>query len=163
VLGESVGTDTIERLVRLADGNTFYLEELIRAVAEGKGKGKAGALPETVLAMVETRLARLALEARRVLPAASVFGEVCWDGGMAALLGGCMGPASVAGWLARLVEQEMLELRPPSRFPGQRELAFRHALLREGAYATFADEDRRLEHRRAGEWLEQHGETDPMV
>jgi hypothetical protein len=163
VLGDSVGPDTIERLVRLADGNTFYLEELIRAVAEGKGRGKAGALPETVLAMVETRLARLPLEARRALRAASVFGEVCWEGGIAALLGGFMSAASVAEWLARLVEQEMLEVRPQSRFPGERELAFRHALLREGAYATFTEEDRRLEHRRAGAWLEQHGEGDPMV
>ncbi|HWO20283.1 MAG TPA: protein kinase, partial [Kofleriaceae bacterium] len=54
VLGDSVGPDTIERLVKQADGNAFYLEELIRAVAEGKDR----ALPDTVLAMVETRLAR---------------------------------------------------------------------------------------------------------
>jgi eukaryotic-like serine/threonine-protein kinase len=165
VLGDSAGTDTIERLVTLADGNAFYLEELIRAVAEGKGKGKgkAGALPETVLAMVEARLAQLALEARRVLRAASVFGEVFWEGGIVSLMGGVMDPTSVAEWLARLVEQEMLAVRPHSRFPGERELAFRHALLREGAYASFTEEDRRLEHRRAGAWLEQHGEGDPMV
>ncbi len=31
-----VGPDTVERLVKQADGNAFYLEELIRAVAEGK-------------------------------------------------------------------------------------------------------------------------------
>ncbi|HEX7837606.1 MAG TPA: serine/threonine-protein kinase PknK, partial [Kofleriaceae bacterium] len=73
VLGDSVGPETIERLVKQADGNAFYLEELIRAAAEGKDH----ALPETVLAMVETRLGRLAVEARRVLRAASVFGEVC--------------------------------------------------------------------------------------
>jgi len=54
-------------------------------------------------------------------------------------------------------------VRPQSRFPGQRELAFRHALLREGAYATLTEDDRRLEHHRAGEWLEQHGEGDPVV
>ncbi|HWO22540.1 MAG TPA: protein kinase [Kofleriaceae bacterium] len=52
VLGDSVEPETIERLVKQADGNAFYLEELIRAVAEGK----ESALPETVLAMVETRL-----------------------------------------------------------------------------------------------------------
>src|SRR5262249_27480030 len=55
VLGDSVGPDTIERLVKQADGNTFYLEELIRAVAERKDN----ALPQTVLAMVETRIGRL--------------------------------------------------------------------------------------------------------
>src|SRR5262249_13679472 len=79
VLGASIGPETIERLVKVAEGNAFYLEELIRAAAEGKD----GALPDTVLAMVETRLSRLTLEARRVLRAASVFGEVCWESGVA--------------------------------------------------------------------------------
>ncbi len=159
VLGDTVGTETVERLVRQADGNTFYLEELIRAAAEGK----ATTLPETVLAMVDTRLGRLALEARRVLRAASVFGEVCWEGGVVVLLGGAMSTAVIADWLAKLVEQEMLAARPDSRFPGEREFTFRHALLREGAYATLTEHDRRVGHRLAGEWLEHHGEGDPMV
>jgi tetratricopeptide (TPR) repeat protein len=163
VLGDAVGTDTVEHLVKQADGNAFYLEELIRAVAEGKDAGKDAALPETVLAMVETRLARLPLEARRVLRAASVFGEMCWESGVILLLGGAM-PATVVGeWLALLVEQEVLVPRPSSRFPGERELAFRHALLREGAYATLTAEDERFAHCLAGEWLVQHGEADPMA
>ena len=159
VLGDTVGGDTVERLVQQADGNAFYLEELIRAVAEGKH----AALPETVVAMVETRLARLPPEARRVLRAASVFGEVCWDGGVALLLGEAMAPAAVGEWLATLVDQELLVARPDSRFPGERELAFRHALLREGAYATLTADDGRVAHRLAGAWLEQHGEGNPMV
>src|SRR5678815_4577771 len=114
VLGDSVGTETMEHLVKRADGNTFYLEELIRAAAEGK----THALPETVLAMVETRLGRLAVEARRVLRAASVFGEVCWETGVVVLLGGAMSPTMVADWLTRLAEQEVLAVRPDSRYPG---------------------------------------------
>jgi tetratricopeptide (TPR) repeat protein len=113
--------------------------------------------------MVETRLGRLPLEARRVLRSASVFGEVCWQAGVVALLGEAMTAAAVGEWLARLVEQEVLVARPDSRFPGERELAFRHALLREGAYATLTADDQRLTHRRAGDWLERCGETDPMV
>src|SRR4051812_42370979 len=159
VLGDTVGSDTVERLVQQAEGNAFYLEELIRAVAEGKDQ----ALPETVLAMVEARLARLPFEARRVLRAASVFGEVCWESGVALLLGGAMTATAVGEWLARLVEQEVLVARLDSRFPDERELAFRHALLREGAHATLTADDERLTHRLAGEWLERHGETDPMV
>ncbi len=159
VLGDSVGTQTLELLVKQADGNAFYLEELIRAAAEGKDR----ALPETVLAMVETRLAWIPLEARRVLRAASVFGEVCWESGVTVLLGGVMGSTMVGEWLGKLVEQELLAIRPSGRFPGECEFAFRHALLREGAYATLTEDDRRLGHRLAGEWLEQHGETDPMV
>ena len=159
VLGDDVGPETMERLVKQADGNAFYLEELIRAAAEGKDK----VLPATVLAMVETRLGRLALEARRVLRAASVFGEVCWEGSVVVLLGGAMGAAMVSEWLVKLVEQEVLVMRPDSRFAGEREFKFRHALIREGVYATLTEEDQRLGHRLAGEWLEHHGEGDPMV
>jgi len=159
VLGDSVEPEAIEQLVKQADGNAFYLEELIRAVAEGK----EGALPETVLAMVETRLGRLPLEARRVLRAASVFGEVCWASGVTLLLGRAMSATAIENWLSRLVEQELLAARPQSRYAGEHELAFRHALLREGAYAMLTEEDRRLGHRLAGEWLERHGEADPMV
>jgi len=39
----------------MAAGNALFLEELIRAAAEGKG----GELPETVLAMLQARLSRL--------------------------------------------------------------------------------------------------------
>jgi tetratricopeptide (TPR) repeat protein len=159
VLGDTVSDDTVERLVKQSDGNAFYLEELIRATAQGKDR----ALPQTVLAMVETRLARLPLDARRVLRAASVFGEMCWASGVVLLLGEVMPEAAVTEWLAMLREQELLVGRPDSRFPGERELAFRHALLREGAYATLTADDERLLHRRAGEWLEHHGEADPMV
>ncbi|HEX3483296.1 MAG TPA: protein kinase [Kofleriaceae bacterium] len=159
VLGDSVGLDTIERLVMQADGNAFYLEELIRAAAEGKHD----ALPDTVLAMVETRLGRLAFEARRVLRAASVFGEACWERGVDFLLGGVMSAALVGEWLTRLVEQEVLTVRPDSRFPGEQEFRFRHALLREGAHATLTEDDKRLSHQLAGDWLERHGEADPMV
>ncbi len=159
VLGDRVGAETIERLVKQADGNAFYLEELIRAAAEGKD----GALPETVLAMVETRLGWLPAEARRVLRAASVFGEVCWEGGVTELLGGVLPAAAVGEWLNRLIAQEVLAVRPASRFAGERELGFRHALLREGAYATLTDGDRRLQHHLAGAWLEGRGEADPMV
>jgi tetratricopeptide (TPR) repeat protein len=92
-----------------------------------------------------------------------VFGELCWDSGVATLLGEVMPAAAVAEWLAMLRDQELLVGRPDSRFPGERELAFRHALLREGAYATLTADDERLMHRLAGEWLERHGEADPMV
>ena len=160
VLGTGVGPTTIESLVHQADGNALYLEELIRAEAEHKDSDAP--LPGTVLAMVETRLARLPRNARRVLRVASVFGEVCWDGALIALLEGAMG-ARVGDLLATLVEQEVLIARRDSRFPGERELAFRHALIREGAYASLTAEDRRLAHRLAGEWLEQRGEGDPMV
>ncbi|WP_437479358.1 protein kinase [Sorangium sp. So ce1014] len=158
-LGASIEPGQVSALVRQAGGNAFYLEELIRAVAEGRG----GALPETVLGMVEARLAALGPEARRVLRAASVFGEVSWARGVRALLGALAPGTSEHDALAELFEREILERRPTSRFAGEEEVGFRHALLREGAYAMLTEGDRALGHRLAGAWLLQAGEQDPMV
>jgi tetratricopeptide (TPR) repeat protein len=147
----------VERLVTQADGHARYLEELIRAVAAGH----EATAPETVLALVDARLSQLPAEARRVLRAASIFGDVAWSGGVAALVPDAEG--GVGRHLDALVKHEVLALRPESRFPGEVEVAFRHALLREGAYAMLTDTDRALGHRLAAEWLEQRGEADPVV
>jgi serine/threonine protein kinase/tetratricopeptide (TPR) repeat protein len=156
VLGDRVSDAVVSRIVEQADGHAFYLEELIRAVAEGR----RDMLPGTVLAMVQARLESITSEVRRVLRAASIFGETFWKGGVAALLGK---PKLVEGFLAKLVAQELASKRGSSRFPGEEEFAFRHGLVREAAYASLTDKDRRLGHRLAGEWLERAGETDAMV
>jgi hypothetical protein len=159
VLGEGVGEDTVARIVEQADGNALYLEELIRAAA----KGKVEAAPRTVLAMVQARLEALEPERRRVLRGASIFGETFWQGGVVALVGRGADRAPVEQHLARLVEDEVIAPREPSRFPLEREYIFRHALVREAAYAMLTDEDRRTGHRVAKAWLERVGEGDPMI
>jgi tetratricopeptide (TPR) repeat protein len=158
MLGDAVTDAQVEDLTRRAEGNAFFLEELIRAVASHEEQ----ALPETVLAMVQTRLERLPSEERRALRAASVFGAVCWYGGIAELVGGeskkTLGPT-----LDSLVARELLSRRQASRFKGQAEYVFRHDHVREAAYASLMDRDRPLGHRLAGGWLEDVGETDALV
>ncbi|XXX78535.1 protein kinase [Sorangium sp. So ce134] len=137
----------------------FYLEELIRSVARGDAEGS----PETVLAMAHARLDDLHPAVRRILRAASVFGEAFWRGGVAALLGGEQGAPDLDRWLLDLVARALIERRPACRFPGEEEYAFRHARLREAAYATLTRGDRLLGHRLAGAWLEQAGELDALA
>jgi hypothetical protein len=175
-LGDAASAETMTHLVARAEGNAFYLEELIRAVAEatragatagtsgtGATSGASGRgaerLPETVLAMAQARLEGLDAEARRVLRAASVFGELFWPGGVAALLG----EEPSRGWDDRLVARELLVRRPSSRFAGEKELGFRNGLLRDAAYATLTEADRALGHRLAAEWLLAQGERDVSV
>jgi len=74
----------VEAIVARADGNAFYLEELIRACADGR----ADSLPDSVLGMVQARLDAEGSDAKRVLRAAAVFGERFSRAGVAALLGG---------------------------------------------------------------------------
>jgi eukaryotic-like serine/threonine-protein kinase len=160
VLGARANDRLVARLVDHSGGNAFYLEELIRAVIEGKGD----ALPETVLAVVQGRLERLEVDARRVLRAASVFGQQFWRGGVAKLLGRTDAhDPSVHAWLEELAERELITRAAQSRFPDEDEYQFRHAIVREAAYVMLTDADRTLGHRLAGEWLQFAGETEAMV
>jgi eukaryotic-like serine/threonine-protein kinase len=149
----------LERLAQQAEGNAFYLEELARAVADGRSH----TLPDSVLAMVEARLEELGAGERRVLRAASVFGSTFWATGVTALLGGDDAVSDIDEHLQALVDHELVERRRAGRFPGHEELVFRHSLVREAAYAMLSVGDRTLGHRLAAQWLEAAGETDPMV
>lgn len=162
VLGAVVSPETRSRIVTQADGNAFYLEELVRAVADARSAdAKAGTvLPETVLAMVQARLDALPAESRRHLRAASVFGESFFRGGLAALVGTAPSSQSLGAVLDDLVAREFIRPQKHHRFA---EFTFRHALIREGAYAMLTDSDRRLGHQLAGTWLEEQGEPDPML
>lgn len=158
-LGDSVDAGVAAMIVERAEGNAFFLEELIRMVAEGA----SGQLPATVLAMVQSRLDTFGSDAKRLLRAASVFGEVFWHGGLKALLGVSRDAFSVDECLAELSKAELITKRAESRIPGEMEFKFRHALLRDGAYETLTADDRVLGHRLAAEWLLAVGEQDPLV
>ncbi|HRI63827.1 MAG TPA: protein kinase [Polyangium sp.] len=159
MLGDSATSEVVTKIVDRASGNAFYLEELIRAVAQGRGES----LPETVLGMVEARLAALEPESRRLLRAASIFGNIFWRAGVAKLLGEDKPSSVEQNPFAALVENEVLLRRVERRFAHEEEFAFRHSLLREGAYAMLTDRDRVIGHKLAAEWLEQIGEQDPQV
>jgi hypothetical protein len=160
VLGDAASDDEVARILDRAGGNAFYLEELIRAVAAGRGDR----LPDTVLAMAQARLEGLAADTRRLLRAASVFGTVFWGGALAKLLGlRARDTTMLTEQLAALEADELVERRPQARFPAETEYVFRHALLREAAYGALTEDDRRLGHRLAGEWLEAMGETQAVV
>lgn len=158
-LGEKGDPDLVDRIVARAQGNTFYLEELVRAAVEGRGDE----FPETLVAMVQSRLHSLEDGERRILRAGSVFGDVFWADGVRTLLGNRTTLEDIVGKLDGLVAREILTARPASRFSGAHEYSFCHALVREGALATLTPEDRTLGHALAGEWLEERGETDPLV
>lgn len=158
VLG-NVSDETAHRIVTQAAGNAFYLEEIIRAVAEGRGD----ALPATVLAMVQARLEALEPDTRRTLRAASVFGEVFWRGAVAKLLAESPDALALAGRLDDLAEKELILRQTDPSLVGKIEYVFRHAVVREAAYGMLTDSDRVLGHKLAGEWLEECGDADAML
>ena len=137
-------------IVRRAEGNPLVLEELVRGAAEGRGD-----LPITVQALVQLRLDRLPYEVQETLHAASVFGQTFWVGGVTALLG-----RPIAEDLATAEREEILLLQKTSLIAGEAEWSFRQAVVRDAAYASLLDEDRRELHLRAGDWLEDIGSSD---
>jgi tetratricopeptide (TPR) repeat protein/tRNA A-37 threonylcarbamoyl transferase component Bud32 len=159
VLGEQVDAGLVSKIVQRSEGNALFLEELIRAVARGKEEQ----LPESLLAMVQARLDDLSPEDRRVLRGASVFGESFWMGGVIHMLGGPQMAREVSNQLEQLERHELIERRGASTHSNERQYAFRHLLVRDGAYAMLTHEDRVLGHRLAGEWLEQTGEPDALL
>jgi tetratricopeptide (TPR) repeat protein len=151
-LNRPLEADVLWRVLQTADGNPFILEELIRRIATGSTDW-----PDTVMAMVQSRLENLPTEARRALRAASVFGERCWDAAVDEVVGKA---ANTKALLKVLSDHELLVAAAESRYPQTREYRFRHALLRDAAYAMLTVEDRRVAHAIAGDWLERNQEKD---
>jgi ABC-type oligopeptide transport system substrate-binding subunit/class 3 adenylate cyclase len=146
------------RVLEAAEGNPFFLEELVRSLAD------VGALvrvddgwrfdhavevevPPTVEKAILARLDRLSPAARDLVTSASALGRTF----ALPLLEGVLGePAGDA-----LHELQRLGLLRQSRRWPQPEYRFRHALIQETAYRTLLGEQRKRLHRRAAEWLEE--------
>jgi eukaryotic-like serine/threonine-protein kinase len=111
--------------------------------------------------MIQFRFESLRPELRLVLRAASILGGEVPLKGLAALLPS-MDSEGLELAITEIVANEILEKKRP-RDDGDRVYAFRHALLRDAAYVMLTDDDRRLGHALAGEWLDATGERDPLV
>jgi predicted Ser/Thr protein kinase len=157
-LGDAAPASIVDDIVACSDGHPFLLDELARASAEtpGGGEGRAAeARPETAIAVAHGALDRLEADARRVLRAASVFGGAFRRDGVAELLGNGDG---LDAWILELDRREVIR-----RGADATDYLFRHELLREAAYATLTDEDRRLAHGLAGRHLEANGLGDAIA
>jgi hypothetical protein len=143
-LGPAATESIVSAVVGRAAGNALFLEELVRAVAHDR----TDELPVGVIGTVQRRFDALHPEARAVLRAASIFGERFTADGVAALVPSGIGLAAA---LNRLVEEELVTEQPDG-------YAFRHALVREGAYALLTDDDRALGHAIVAQML-QDSET----
>lgn len=156
VCGDELKADEIADLVARAEGNPFFVEEFIRARMSGDHE----CIPDTLVAMVQTRIERLDPEARRVLRAASIFGtSFTWDA-INALLGGRAASDDLVRWLGQLTDEELID--EPEEDAARIGYTFRQTLVREAAYAMLTEDDRKLGHCLAAQWL-QSREANPAV
>ncbi len=150
---QAIGTDlsvsTQGWLIERADGNPFFLEELVRS--SRLSPADRALLPDTIVGIIQTRLDALGEGPKLLVRAASIFGQAFRADAVEGLLGHHAGTFDLSGWLRALTEREIVFARQES---AQREYVFRHALIRDAAYALLSDDERRLGHRLAAEWLE---------
>ncbi|MGH3008647.1 MAG: ATP-binding protein [Gaiellaceae bacterium] len=137
------------RVAETAQGNPLYAEQLVAMLAEADGDAELSELPPTIQALLAARLDRLQPEERDVLERAAVVGKDFWPGAIAAL---GEREEALGATLLGLVRRELVE-PAASTVPGEDGFCFRHALIRDAAYAATPLRRRAAHHQQFAEWL----------
>ena len=152
-----------DRILGHAEGNPFYVEEIIRslidggAIVEEESSGRWEAtqhvadipIPETLYGVLMARIDRLREDTKRVLQMASVIGRVFLYRVLTEI---AEEERSLDDRLLTLQREEMVRER--ARLP-ELEYIFKHELTREAAYNGLLKRERRAFHRQVAEALER--------
>ncbi len=160
--GKTLTATVRDRLLKQAEGNPHYLEELASFVLErGSDSDAEPELPASLHSLVLSRLDRLSEQQKALLKAASVFGRsfrLDWLNGYHPALGGLQRVRQAALELGRL------ELTSPQ---GSSPLVwlFRQLLTRDVSYGSIPYSVRATLHERLARYVEEHyaSETEPML
>lgn len=172
---DKVPPDLQDLIVRGAEGNPFYVEELIRMLIEDgvieKGvdqwQVEMSRLPEvrippTLTGVLQARLDRLPQYERETLQQASVVGRIFWDGAVERIsgsAGAAVGESETGAALRSARGKELIFQREKPAFEETREYIFKHAILRDVTYESVLRRLRRVYHGQVAAWLiEQSGE-----
>src|SRR3954452_12276775 len=148
LVGRPLETRDRQAILARAEGNPFFLEEIIRTRRDA-----TQAIPDSVQAALAARIDLLPSDEKGVLQAAAVIGRVFWPGAVAAVTR--HDPIGVDGLLDGLQDRDLVLGRLSSSMKGQRELIFKHALVRDVAYDSLLRRDRLRIHSDAAGWIEQ--------
>jgi class 3 adenylate cyclase/tetratricopeptide (TPR) repeat protein len=165
VLGGSLPQHLRDVVVQRAEGNPFFVEELLATLIDrGQLRRHNGtwrleqlpsdfAVPDTIHAVVAARVDLLEPAEKEALQAASVIGRVFWAGPVYELVGDARPDLRV------LEERDFIRRRPGSSMAGDREYAIKHAVTREVAYESVARARRARLHAAFARWLERTGKA----
>lgn len=159
-LGDGLSPALRRLVTRGAEGNPFYMEELIKmlvdegAIVTGAerwtlvaDKLQATRVPRTLTGVLQARLDSLKPPEKQALQQASVIGFVFWDQALAAI------DAGAPGALPGVTQRELVVRRSQASLDGVGEYAFHHQLLHQVTYDTVLKRLRRSYHARAAAWL----------
>jgi predicted ATPase len=170
---EELPCELRDRILERAEGNPFFLEEILRSLIEDEaimyestpdpstgletrhwvvtGEIDDLSIPDTLHGVLTARIDRLEPGARRVLQLASVIGRTFSFGLLAAI-----SESGETGKLdTNLVTLQRAQLiREKARLP-EREYIFKHVLTQEAAYNGLLKRERRTIHRQVVESIEK--------
>jgi predicted ATPase len=174
---ERVPAELRDLVVKGAEGNPFYIEELIKMLLEDGVIVKDEAqwrvelprladidVPSTLTGVLQTRLDALPQGERALLQQASVVGRIFWDRVLQHMIeqeAGSIPNDGIDKSLTSLRGRELIFHREGSTFTGSDEYIFKHALLRDVTYESVLKRLRRVYHRLVAEWLVEQGEEYP--
>ncbi len=144
-------------IAEAAEGNPLFVEQMVAMLAEA---GETS-VPPTIQALLAARLDRLEPLERAMLERAAVAGKE-FSRGAVADVSPVEERATVGATLLALVRKELVR---PERSPiaGDDGFRFRHALIRDAAYAGIPKQVRADLHERFANWLEARGGEDELV
>jgi len=158
---------TVNSIVARADGVPLYAVEIVRvllaenriALADGVyrpiGDLTTLAVPETLTALIASRLDGLEAGDRALISDAAVLGQSFSLAGLAAVSG--VGEGHLEARLRTLVRRDLVAVETDPRSPERGQYTFVQALIREVAYNTLARQDRKVRHLAAARFFEALG------
>ncbi len=157
-----------ELVVGGAEGNPFYVEELIKMLIDARviqpgddvwtvepGRLATVNIPTTLTEVLQARLDGLEPVERFTLQLASVVGRIFWDEAILPLIDKNLTEHQVHEAINNLRRKELIYERRPSSFYGTNEYTFKHSLLYEVTYDTLLKRQRSQYHLRVADWLER--------
>jgi class 3 adenylate cyclase/predicted ATPase len=156
------GEEVLPAVVERSGGNPFFAEEMARRIAE-EGSVQAAELPDTVQGLLAARLDALDPFERRLVQQAAVAGRTFWESSLTTLAGGAGRDLERA--LLSLQEKEILVAGAEGPLPNERELSFKHVLIRDVAYGMLPKAVRARKHFEVGSFIEDRAgdRTDEVV
>jgi tetratricopeptide (TPR) repeat protein len=136
-----LAADLETEILATAEGNPFFLEELARSLLDRADRPGGVRVPNTIHAVIEARIDRLAPEDKRLLQTAAVIGREVPLTWLQPVVG--LTDEALRDGIARLQAAEFLF---ETRAAPDRVYAFRHALIQAVAYATLVPAQRRSLH-----------------
>ncbi len=132
------------------EGNPLFLEETVRALDEC-GEALVDRIPDTLHALIASRIDRLGSDQKALLQRAAVIGRTFWAGAMRHLAQ----DLDVDAVLDDLLLRDFVQREARSTITGERAFRFKHVLIREVAYSGLSKSARAGHHERFAGWLRE--------